>query len=121
MSEEDKQIRIMMERMREEMAREWSESGGSGTGSTTRLGDWSSRACGQFGAVLYARARALIRGGGSPVKDTAPRNRGEDEFRRSPPRKKTASSRRRARGPSTTPTPPSSKRRAQLGERSQGL
>ncbi|MFD1675850.1 hypothetical protein [Alicyclobacillus fodiniaquatilis] len=48
------EIRMLMERMRDEMAREW-----SGETSAPDFADWSSRACGAFGATLYQRARAI--------------------------------------------------------------
>lgn len=55
MNQEERDIRVMMERMHDEMVREW----GQGT-MDPQLGNWSSRACGKFGAELYRRAKDIL-------------------------------------------------------------
>lgn len=48
-------IRTLMEAMREEVMREFADA------SPTDTGDWTSHMAGQYGAMLYQRARQIVR------------------------------------------------------------
>ncbi|GMA63585.1 hypothetical protein NZD89_27365 [Alicyclobacillus fastidiosus] len=56
LQQEARLIRMLMERMRDEVASEVALQS-----SATRTGEWSSRLAGRYGATLYQRARQIVR------------------------------------------------------------